>query len=395
MTGVILAHDTGDIVNTSPDSYLGSPMYDVVGVHAPALIAVAVLAVWFLVVRRRVKREGLATAPAWYRRYRWLDVSQRTQAWLVAGSAAAHLALVPTHLDSFYAVLFLVDGLLQAWLVRGLIRNGTWSRWLRPILAASLVGYAFSSFTGEAPDQVGMLVKLAELTALALAVHPTGRLARIRMATGHLTLTVVVGAGAWIGAMAAGDGGHHLGETPPPGVLLPPGEDRDPTPGEQAAADRLHADVVAAISRYDDIDLAAAAGYAVDGIAGVDFHADNDALKDDAHILDPERPETLVYAVGASGEPVLLGAMFQMDHIGQRGPAPAGPLMVWHGHDHICLSPLPPFLAGMTGPYGVCPLGSLTMPITNEMLHVWTVPGAPDPFGELDEEWLADYLASR
>jgi hypothetical protein len=27
------------------------------------------------------------------------------------------------------------------------------------------------------------------------------------------------------------------------------------------------------------------------------------------------------------------------------------------------------------------------------MIHVWTVPGAPDPFGDLDDAWLDAYLS--
>ena len=70
--------------------------------------------------------------------------------------------------------------------------------------------------------------------------------------------------------------------------------------------------------------MARDAGYAVDGMRGNSFHADNPAFKNDDVYFDPERPETLVYAVADSGEPVLLGAMFQMDGIGQPGPASAG-----------------------------------------------------------------------
>jgi hypothetical protein len=29
-----------------------------------------------------------------------------------------------------------------------------------------------------------------------------------------------------------------------------------------------------------------------------------------------------------------------------------------------------------------------------EMLHVWTVPGAPEAFGDLPEEWLAEHPGS-
>ncbi len=26
------------------------------------------------------------------------------------------------------------------------------------------------------------------------------------------------------------------------------------------------------------------------------------------------------------------------------------------------------------------------------MIHVWTLPGVPEPFGDLDDGWLSEYL---
>ncbi len=131
----------------------------------------------------------------------------------------------------------------------------------------------------------------------------------------------------------------------------------------------------------------------VDDLARRGYHADNPDYKNDGRVLDPAAPETLVFAAGPDG-PVLVGAMFQMDEIGASGPAPGGPLTVWHAHDHVCFALTPPSLAGLTGPFGTCPIGSITLPVTNEMIHVWTLPGAPEPFGDLDDEWLAEYLAA-
>ncbi len=177
-------------------------------------------------------------------------------------------------------------------------------------------------------------------------------------------------------------------------MLLPIGNDRAATASEAAEARRLYEATAAATARYADPAVAAADGYQTAGMAGTGFHASNPSYQHDGRILDPARPETLVYAVGPGG-PVLLGAMFEMPSIGQPGPAVGGPLTVWHAHDHVCLSLLPPALSGLTSPYGICPLGSITVPITPEMIHVWTVPGAPEPFGDLDDEWLAAFLAGH
>ncbi len=115
---------------------------------------------------------------------------------------------------------------------------------------------------------------------------------------------------------------------------------------------------------------AAEAGYKIGKITTLDFHADNPAFKNDGRIMDPAHPETLVDAAGPDG-PVLLGAMFQMDELGDTGPAIGGPLTVWHAHDHVCIS-----FTGMTGavsPLGACSLGSVAIPITNEMIHVFVL----------------------
>ena len=115
----------------------------------------------------------------------------------------------------------------------------------------------------------------------------------------------------------------------------------------------------AALARYADPAVAAADGYHVNGLAGIDFHAGNPSYEHDDLILDPARPETLVYAVAPDGRPVLMGAMFLMPKIGQPGPTVGGPLTVWHAHQNICFSLTPPGLSGILSPLGGCPIGSI------------------------------------
>jgi hypothetical protein len=87
--------------------------------------------------------------------------------------------------------------------------------------------------------------------------------------------------------------------------------------------------------------------------------------------------------------------MFVMPSLGASGPAVGGPATVWHAHENICVSLTPPALTGILSPLGSCPVGSIAWPVTPEMIHVWTIPGAPQPFGDLDDAWLRDYLATR
>ncbi|MGH9891687.1 MAG: hypothetical protein ACREA0_06840, partial [bacterium] len=129
----------------------------------------------------------------------------------------------------------------------------------------------------------------------------------------------------------------------------------------------------------------------VAGLAGADFHARNAEYANDGLILDPAHPENLVYSDGPNG-PVLMGVMYETE--GLRSAAPGGDGLIWHKHEQVCFSLFPPGLAGLVDPHGLCPVGSLALPTTNSMMHVWVVPGAPQRFGDLDEEWKRGYLSS-
>ncbi|MGQ0550714.1 MAG: DUF4179 domain-containing protein [Armatimonadota bacterium] len=130
------------------------------------------------------------------------------------------------------------------------------------------------------------------------------------------------------------------------------------TPEQRAAAARLFEDVKAGIARFADIRLAEAAGY--EQSAPFRFgdwgpaHLRHRANRRDDRILDPARPEGLVYFRTQDGRTVLLGAFFVAPR-GQ-GPRPGGPITEWHFHN----------------PEG-----------RGETMHVWTF-GHPDgPFARL------------
>ncbi|MDH3499346.1 MAG: hypothetical protein OEM97_04435 [Acidimicrobiia bacterium] len=371
------------------DSYVGSPLYEVIPEHETALVMALLLPVVVWAIRR--------VWPQCLGAFDRLEPVHRLLAWILVLTTIVHTGLVLGHEPSGFTVLYVGGAVAPLLALRRLLSGKPWKRMTRVVLLGLTLGYMFTSFS-EPPDSFGLTAKLAEITGLAIAFRPDAETRWRGLGASFATFMVAfaVALGGWIGAFAAGDGGHHLGASPPPGVLLPPGEDRPPTTAEAAAAAALHRSTVAALARYQDPAVAAAAGYDTTGLTGSGFHAENEALKDDGRVLDPEFPETLVYAVAGSGTPVLLGAQFQTDDVGHVGPAVGGPLTVWHAHDHICVS-LPFGLAGFTSPYGMCPLGTFTVPVTNEMLHVWIVPGleGEKAFGDIDEQWLTAYLAVR
>jgi hypothetical protein len=340
---------------------------------------------------------------------RWPDLApiQRLLVAMLAGSAAIHAGLAVSPHDHGAAIraLFVVDAVLLAVVARRVLNGSPAGRLGVLVLVGSIGAYWAAVVGGEAPDQLGLVTKVGEIVALAIVVRPapSERWREVRSLAGGAVIGLLVIATAtssWIGAFRAAAAepgavaGHHVhsGGVAPPGTVLPVVPDREPTPAEQIAATNLVLTTRAALARYADPALAAADGYHVKGLAGIDFHANNPAYEKDDRILDPAHPETLVYAVAPDGHPVLLGAMFLMPGMGQPGPTIGGPLTVWHAHQHVCFSLTPPALAGLLSPMGTCPLGSIDVPLTPEMIHIWIVPGAPQPFGDLDEAWKRAYL---
>lgn len=376
---------------------VGSPMYDMDPSHGLGVAAVALLPVVVWLARRlggqRVERIAAG--------YDALRPIHQLAFWLLAATSAAHLGLAVGHGTPALRLLFLVDAVLLAECARRLAQGRRWRPLAGALLLGSIVAYWAAVLGGEAPDQVGLATKLIEITALAIVLRPADARRRTRgwfASACTIAVVVLTASTAWAGAFGAVGGvgahahDHGAGAVPGPGTVLPATHAVEPTPEQLDAAADLHDETVAALARYADPAVAAADGYEVAGIAGLDYHASNEAYQHDGRILDPERPETLVYAAGPSG-PVLLGAMFQMPGFGEAGPAIGGPLTVWHGHEQICFSLVPPGLTGIVSPLGGCPVGSLAIPRTVEMMHVWTAPGAPQPFGDLDDAWRAAYVA--
>ena len=373
----------------------GSPLYQVSAEHVAALVALGVLAVFGAWLIRRGRLPTLAPIG-------WLLVA------LLAASAAIHAGLAIGHDDrgALIRVLFLGDAVLLAVVARRVLRGRSGGPLGVGVLVGSIVAYWLCALTGEPPDQLGVATKLGEILALAIVVRPApSRRWRIaRSAAGSFAIALLVlgtAVSSWVGAFRVSADtsedvvGHHVrvGGVAPPGTVLPAVPPRDPTPVERAAAEQLVLTTRSALARYADPKVAATDGYRVAGLAGIDFHASNPAYEKDGRVLDPAHPETLVYAVAPDGRPVLLGAMFQMPNIRQPGPTIGGSLTVWHAHEQVCFSLTPPGLTGLLSPLGACPIGSIDVPLTPEMIHIWIVPGAPQPFGDLDQAWRRAYLS--
>jgi hypothetical protein len=294
---------------------------------------------------------------------------------LMAVSGGVHLALVGHHVatEPLTALLFVLNGL--AFIV--LAASFTW-RWWRLASAGLLVTtvLAYLIYVGvgfEGPDQVGIATKLIEVTALGLALVPVrgeaGRPHRSwRWATLGVAmplLIVISGATVWIVDLARPDARHvHAG-------ALLQSTNTFPTPVQVDAANRLYQETKAAIQPFADWHQAWAAGYRPGGSTSLpSTHWMNQKYVDVGYVMDPHRPQGLVYANTHHG-PVLLGAMFQMKSLNQFGPDPGGPMTAWHQHENICFTPFG-FEFSLMTPYSICPIGAIDISAP-PMLHVWVV----------------------
>ncbi len=321
----------------------------------------------------------------------WQAVSGtvRGAAVLMAITAAVHLALIGHHLrtDPMTSFLFLMNGAIfiaLAWHV-------TWRYWRiasAAMLTMTVFGYlGYVAIGFEGPDQVGLATKLIELTALGLvlvpvrseqAAHKGWRWAALGVSLP--LLTIITSSTVWIVDLARPDAQHrHAGAVLQATNAVPTQEQWD-------AANQLYRETKAAILPYSDWRKAWAAGYRPEGSENFSStHWMNQAYVDAGYVMDPRRPQGLVYANSKHG-PVLLGAMFQMKQIGQFGPDPGGPLTAWHQHENICFTPFGFAFSFMT-PTAMCPLGAIDIS-ARPMLHVWIVDNPKGgPFAvDIDDE---------
>jgi hypothetical protein len=160
------------------------------------------------------------------------------------------------------------------------------------------------------------------------------------------------------------------------------------TPAELHRSEALLRATIADLKKYRTPEIAEMYGYRTigDRITG-DEHYVNWSYVNDGHILDPERPESLVYEFKPDGTPYIAAAMYMLP-LGSRFsdvPDVGGPLTQWHVHNNLCLTndPNQKMVVGLTTAEGGCPAGTSKAGNT-PMLHVWVVPNECGPFAALE-----------
>jgi hypothetical protein len=154
------------------------------------------------------------------------------------------------------------------------------------------------------------------------------------------------------------------------------------TSAELEAAAKLAADVRTGAARLSDFATAQREGYRQitagrNGLA----HYLNQTYLTDGRVLDPERPESLMYFRMPDGEMKLVGVMFLMPP-GEPGPRVGGALTAWHAHDNLCYSTRTGIITALTNAAGQCPAGTVYRGKTPEMMHVWLVDNPNGVFGD-------------
>ncbi|MGH9276758.1 MAG: hypothetical protein ACRD12_01410, partial [Acidimicrobiales bacterium] len=226
---------------------------------------------------------------------------------------------------------------------------------------------AFLSSRGAATALVTTVVVLAAATGGAL--QWAGR-AQPPIATGPL-------------APAAGPDAHGIGivNSHNPGPCRATG-------AQKASAAKLVSDTEAATAKYRNFAMAAADGYVGPSSPTLTEHYSNGIYTLDGKVLDPGKPESLLYTPTSRGM-VLVAAMFMMNVPGEFGPEPGGCLTRWHVHTNVCFFTETFGIANVMEPGQTCGPGTFHW-VPPPVLHVWflDVPG-----GRFAAEVDAGYLA--
>ena len=162
------------------------------------------------------------------------------------------------------------------------------------------------------------------------------------------------------------------------------------SPEQQARAEDLIYRTRTILPKFATVESARAAGFTSiqDSSTGVE-HYINWSYINDEYELDPNYPESLVYAVGPGGSRTLVSAMYMVgdEYTLDNVPDIGGSLTQWHIHNNLCFSQ-DPYVAGSTRVVGVtsedgpCGFGIKLRP--NPMIHVWLTPQACGPFSALE-----------
>jgi hypothetical protein len=322
---------------------------------------------------------------------------------IVAG--IIHAGAVASHSDHRAAVwTFLITTVIQvAWGAYALARP---QRWVA-VVGVVIGGLAVAGWVVAKADGIGFINGLDDKEPIQLADGLCALLAAITMTASALALLgrrlllprVVVAVVSAVILVAAAPGtvaalNHEHTHAEAASAVPPhPYDPKSPidlsgvpgvTPQEQARAENLLAATVLLLPQWADPAYDEAHGfYSIgDGRSGSEHYV-NLTYINDSVMLDPDRPESLVFDTTVT--PKRLVAAMYMGTPGMtlaQVPDIGGPLTQWHIHNNLCFNG-EGRIAGLVQPDGSCPRPLIKGPET-PMIHVWIIPHSCGPFAALE-----------
>jgi hypothetical protein len=320
------------------------------------------------------------------------------------GAGAIHAGAASVHSEHRAAVL-VFTALCLAQLAWGAIAMSRRDQYVAlagaTLSAAAVGGWVLAKTIGLPISGLDVVepVQFADATAAALAALSgilallccAARIPRLRavplwLSVGALVATGGVGTFATASHVHAHGAAHVHTTVHPYDPALPIDLSGTPgvTPQQQAAAEQLVVLTIARLPQWADQKVAFAHGFTSigDGFTGIE-HLINKAYMTDNTVLNPDRPESLVYDT-KNGKHTLVAAMYMVAPGTPLSAVPdvGGALVQWHIHDNLCYSPEGQ-VRGVTDATGACPAG-LVKPVPTPMVHVWITPHRCGPFAALE-----------
>jgi hypothetical protein len=251
------------------------------------------------------------------------------------------------------------------------------------LTAASLLGVALLWLNDRAVGghgTVGRALRWATVPAVGMAA--AGSIWLLSLDRGHTHAHVEdhphTDAAVAAVAGAAEDGHTHTAaasapDALPEGTTHTHGNEVSVSPEQLVAAAEFYQKVKAESAKYEDVRVALRNGYAqiTQDLPNIAAHFINPVYNSDGVLMDPAKPEVLLYTKRLDGTWRLVGVMFMSEKVTDTPPSFFGALDAWHRHENLCFT-----AAGVSVKPSQAECRGAFTKVTAWNLHVWTAPGA-------------------